>query len=1139
MSDASPEQTSRRMKKILSQTVPDENMQIASSKDLIKTVEEFEEHSRKQHEIVTNILLDTLEDAVMEHQYLDFNVVALQETTRDSNKPGKILDDEVIQDRLQDKTVPGRYDINGLLGTGATGQVFEVHDNNFHRNIAVKFMHPEDAHNQKKLLRFIDEAAITARLAHPNILPIHDMDYTDGALIYFTMGRANGRSLHDLIDEAENNTELPQAIRSYDDRARIILQVCNAVAYAHSKGIVHNDVKPGNIMVGEFGEVLLVDWGTATTPEQRADSHKRMLGTPIYMSPEQANRDNPDERSDIYCLGSTLYHLLLMRFPCWHDDIETFWKFKREGIYQKATDAERRKAPGALLAIAEKAMAPKPENRYASVDAMIIDLEAYLQGQAVSVHQDSLWEIVKRLYKKDPRVIYAALTGLLVIIAAIGWLYYEKTLEYSRWRVKDHIDFNNASLSDISSTWDLTMLPGWRKPHAYALPIDNEHIKLENDALQFNKDVVSFGTANLTYKDRIPGHMRVRWEYTANHDRSNLNCYIGGPTRADSYMFHVGGFGQRDTVRLTKGPRTLASAQMHTEIIQGRRYHLEMEKTDTSVMLSIDGRRLIHFTDPDMLVGGEHQKFGFDLMHAGTVIDNVLIEYKPPAQKISPITVGHHYFSNGLYDEALLHYRKIKDVYPDTDMAIVALYRIGRCHAELGHHQDAAIYFKQFLKSYPEHELHDHVALQYAYSLSGQQKWPELQQTIERYDFRDSDILVRQSLFSSIESTFNDVIVGFPDEQTQQLNGANLYYLDRTFQELQQQILSSIEQTQAFSKRLGIPINHNTSSLYDRIADLAIGLLNDTSIIYEHYPADSHAVYNALIKDRDLEKLEAQYPDRRIHYLRRLERSTDILALVRSDQLNEKQLTELFYDGCPPELLTAFQQRLPDNRLVQAVALLKQGKYQQIIDEYKDQLWIYLQALDHKRRYRDILDIFEAHSDIFNKRWFKVRTLAKMRRFDLAKTYAGYGSQLYLQATCYEAVYSFIKGDRSAFDNLRQHELAKIEQKHLFLFTIPFLLHHQDGATAVRTACDKELAWFTERNHGSRAAAAMIDYICGKDLDAVTDLGMPPDFELFTGFRHELRGEIRKAKAAYRTASRRLEFNRSVIAKWRLRELNK
>ncbi|MBA3935974.1 MAG: serine/threonine protein kinase [Planctomycetes bacterium] len=192
---------------------------------------------------------------------------------------------------------PLRYEVGQRLGAGATGQVYAVLDRDLQRVIAIKVLAPEPSGaDGKEAASFLNEARLTASLQHPNVTPIHEIDVDQQGRLYFSMKRVAGRSLG---QEIADSTLAARSARLASPNAivDIFIAIANALAFAHHAGIVHQDIKPDNIMLGAFGETLLVDWGSAV----RLDSGEmRLYGTPLYMSPEQARREGSDQRSDIY-----------------------------------------------------------------------------------------------------------------------------------------------------------------------------------------------------------------------------------------------------------------------------------------------------------------------------------------------------------------------------------------------------------------------------------------------------------------------------------------------------------------------------------------------------------------------------------------------------------------------------------------------------------------------------------------------------------------------------------------------------------------------------------------------------------------------------------------------------------------------
>ncbi|MFW5844723.1 MAG: protein kinase domain-containing protein [Planctomycetota bacterium] len=273
-----------------------------------------------------------------------------------------------------------RYQIMELLGRGGGGSVYAVEDRHLQRRVALKALRSNQSDKPDRIAGLGDEARVTAGLEHPNILPVYDLGSSADGRLFFTMREAPGRNLLALIDAARLGEEVP-IIATWQDCVEIMLKVCDATRYAHDRGIVHRDIKPANIVIGDFGEVLLVDWGTATHLDD-ARKHTGLFGTPMYMAPEQARQEAIDQRSDIYCLGTTLFHLLIRRYPLLEGNSSRFWEKKRRGYLDRLDPESGRSIPSFLLEIVIRAVDPEPERRYQQVEDLAADLRRYQRHQA-------------------------------------------------------------------------------------------------------------------------------------------------------------------------------------------------------------------------------------------------------------------------------------------------------------------------------------------------------------------------------------------------------------------------------------------------------------------------------------------------------------------------------------------------------------------------------------------------------------------------------------------------------------------------------------------------------------------------------------------------------------------------------------
>lgn len=283
-----------------------------------------------------------------------------------------------------------RYDDLGELARGGMSSIRTTFDRVMKRKVAMK-VH-DSVRDPGGLLQFIEEARITGQLDHPNLVPVHDVQYDEqGSPSRFTMKLVEGETLADLLDRSAPDGLTGVALERV---LGMFLKICDAVAFAHSRGVVHCDLKPSNILVGNFGEVYVTDWGVALRLDRRPieSPNERptrpygdgvLSGTPAYMAPEQAfgRREEIDERTDIFGLGGILYAALTLS-PTYDGgstslDLELA---KRAYVRPPQDVARNRPLPPGLCAIAMRALASDPGQRHATVEALKLDVENFLRG---------------------------------------------------------------------------------------------------------------------------------------------------------------------------------------------------------------------------------------------------------------------------------------------------------------------------------------------------------------------------------------------------------------------------------------------------------------------------------------------------------------------------------------------------------------------------------------------------------------------------------------------------------------------------------------------------------------------------------------------------------------------------------------
>ncbi|MCA1829865.1 MAG: protein kinase [Myxococcales bacterium] len=330
---------------------------------------------------------------------------------------------------------PGRYDVRSEYGRGGQSRVMLAFDQHMGREIALKqLLAPGEGSgssgSQAASSRFVREARITGQLEHPNIVPVYELgQHADGSY-YYTQKLVRGVTLKAKLREARSLAERLKLLSHFAD-------ICHAMAYAHSRGVVHRDLKPDNVMVGQFGETVVLDWGLAKargekdvkakqlqreTEAMRADATMagHALGTPSYMSPEQAqgNLEEIDERSDVWSLGAILFEILTGRPPFEGSSAYSVI----EKVIKDAPPRVRavlRDAPPELAAVAERALSREKALRYASAEEIAGEVEAYLTGGNVRAYQYSSWELLRRFVQKHRALTAVSGLALLLLIAAL------------------------------------------------------------------------------------------------------------------------------------------------------------------------------------------------------------------------------------------------------------------------------------------------------------------------------------------------------------------------------------------------------------------------------------------------------------------------------------------------------------------------------------------------------------------------------------------------------------------------------------------------------------------------------------------------------------------------------------------------
>lgn len=329
-----------------------------------------------------------------------------------------------------------RFEDEGEVARGGMSSIRRVVDLRLSRREAMKMLElgPESSGDRgaRAAQRFMEEARITGQLDHPNIVPIYDLGLSaDGAPAFITMKLVEGESFGEWLDRMGGGRLTSESL---EQAVQILIKVCDAVSFAHGRGVIHCDIKPANIMVGSYGQVYLMDWGLAVTTPLYAHSSVKgwtprplrpgtVAGSPAYMSPEQASGhvDRIDERTDVFGLGATLYRVLT--------GISLYSEATVVATVQRARAGNPRhcqavvgdvRLPPELCRIAMKALAASPGDRYPTAAAFKADLERFLRGGGWLEEQ---WFVEDELILREGEeasAAYILVEGLVEVFKTVG-----------------------------------------------------------------------------------------------------------------------------------------------------------------------------------------------------------------------------------------------------------------------------------------------------------------------------------------------------------------------------------------------------------------------------------------------------------------------------------------------------------------------------------------------------------------------------------------------------------------------------------------------------------------------------------------------------------------------------------------------
>lgn len=806
----------------------------------------------------------------------------------------------------------GKYRLLDLIGSGGISDVYRARDP-FGNDVAIKMLRAGSDASKELVTAFNMEAKLMKNLDHRSICRIFEAGEYE-KISYIAMEYVHGHSLDEVIKKKINKEK---GVNSLPEQysLKLVLDILEAVQYAHEQGIIHRDIKPSNIMIKKNGQPVLMDFGLAVL--ENKEKGDNLVGTMDFMAPEQSfGVGHEDERADIFSIGAILYYMVA----------GDKWFKKTADIFNDASRlrdldvilprVKNPKISEDLENIILKAMSKEPLRRYPSAKVFADDIKRYLNDEPITARPPSFsYKIGKKLKKNKP-IVAAALAVLLVIAVAGGLLYGENLKQLFRWTLVLHEDFEyEADGSSFTANWKMLTANDEKTFVDAGVERERSWYVVAGKLLGRNS---GRGIDNLTFTKNIPGNIRVEWEITPKQMNLELNSFIAGRDRTQGYTFHIGAWGNPNYFVLTKGESLeILDYKIVEGLIQVDKTHkFMMEKENNNIRLFINGRKIFDYEDYDELSGHGHQNFGFENSGGNLIIiDNVRVYSQTLPQRISPLAVPNRLYQLGMYRQAYEQYKELMLAYPGRDIAEISLFRMGICKLREGAINDGVDILLSFEEKYPEHYLVPFSIYERSKTIKDESKIIEIYKNLAE---RHPEHPILRTIFFNLVSDLNKIFDVYADNE-------KLLFVE---------IENARNEIIYWADIFDISLSNN--AFFDRSANF-LRTRGYFDKVIQNYPSQRHQVALTLLHKGDFSTVMEQYSDQRMQHA---------WALFHTGRVRE-----------------AFEQ-YPDQRNFQAQSLLLKGGYDELIRSYSDQRKPYALTLIYTQRERQLLNLFEKDSEV-------------------------------------------------------------------------------------------------------------------------------------------------------------------------------
>jgi len=592
--------------------------------------------------------------------------------------------DEAVDDRgsrPSDETIlaPGRrrnaapvgdefagYEILGELGRGSMGIVYKARQTELDRLVALKVIIAGEDASEDDISRFMREARASAKMEHPNIVPVYDVGHV-ASKHYFTMAFVEGRTLADFV--RETGPTLNQSVV-------IMRKLASAINYAHERGVIHRDLKPGNVMVDEAGEPHVMDFGLARNIQEESSLTKTgdLMGTPAYMPPEQVEGKVHalDERTDIWSIGVMLYEIAAGKLPFADESpLRVLMRVLEDD--PAGPRKVSRKTPHDLDTIVMKCLEKDPERRYRTAGALAEDLGRFLSGDAIAARPPSVsYRFRKKVWKHRGWAAGISVAALALAVALFfGLGLWESVSRFAAgWELVLAEDFSSGKMPE-----------GWEIPKG-TVDFRDGTLVMTHGVPRPHDPPNPFGLCVVVLPGNCPDAVRLEYDawFPSNAELGDkacdLSCVMHMEKRAlfsKAYALQFGSIGNKCSRLLRESAALLTNVHRDALIVPGKRHRVVAEHAGEYVTLWVDGKQVLRLRDFFPLTGGRICLYSWG--KGGARFDNLKLYKRGRALDVSALAVPDAFFAGGDHERAAEEYAAIWRSHPGTAEGRIALYK--------------------------------------------------------------------------------------------------------------------------------------------------------------------------------------------------------------------------------------------------------------------------------------------------------------------------------------------------------------------------------------------------------------------------------------------------------------------------------